>query len=175
MLAGLFIILLFRNTVPAQAQAAIASPTLSDRHHFLAGYEGTWTVELSEWSNAGAEPDTYTLTAVINTILGGRFLQCTQTGIIAGKPYEEWNMLGYHEEDKQLSLVQLSTAGTIMKLFRGAWTDQDTSAALASQDKEATHVRQLIRFTDPDSFIIEQYEQNEQGEFKSRMYHFSRQ
>lgn len=176
LLTSILLLLLCCSTSDAQAQPDVATtPSLTERHHFLAGYEGTWTVELSTWSNAAAEPDKYTLTAVINTILGGRFLQCTQTGIIAGRPYEEWSMLGYQEEDKQLSLVQLSTAGTVIRMFRGIWADTEAPATLTSQDNQATPVRLVVRFPDPDTFILEQYEQHEQGEFKSCAYYFSRQ
>ena len=178
------IVLLFLPLALLQAQTgkepdeATSGTTLSETHRFLSGYEGTWT---EEWSAPGAEAEKFTFTAVINMILGGRYLQCSQTGEAGNKAFEGLLTLGYDNNTGKFSMIVINTMSTATLVLEGRWKEPGKSILLNGtathpDDKHTIALRQVITFADKDNFGIESYEGNEQGEYSKNMeYRFSRQ
>ncbi|WP_118951945.1 DUF1579 family protein [Taibaiella helva] len=175
--AILLLLLPYPGLLAQDNEAAKAAAASSPEHiyRFLARYEGTWTVEVSEWSQAEADPEKYTLTAVLNMVLGDRFLQWSQTGVGPRGAFEEWATLGYDEPGDRFSLVWLSSAGTANETAQGSWTEAGRSASLSPVCDAAGGHRYIIRFMDKDNFQVEQYQQGAGEAFKTREYHYSRQ
>ncbi|WP_118975109.1 DUF1579 family protein [Taibaiella koreensis] len=173
------IILLLVPLLDLQAQdntlKAAASIVPESTHHFLSKYEGTWTVEVNEWSAPDAEPEKYTLTAVFNMTLSNHFLQWSQTGVAPGGPLEEWASLGYDDRSGQFALVWLSSAGPQTETVEGPWIEAGRSILLTPACSQATGHQRALTFTDKDNLLLEQYTQGKEGPYKSREYHYSRQ
>jgi hypothetical protein len=165
---------------PALTEDAPAGEALSVAHRFLAVYEGTWTEEVSLFATDGAEPEKFTLTTVINMVLGGRFLQCTRTGELHAAPFEGLTTIGYDKDSGLFTLCQISTESTATRIFEGRWKEPGTSIILqGSQNQMGYHnaaTRMTITFEDKDNIRIENFEADDKGTlYKSREYHFSRQ
>jgi hypothetical protein len=161
------------------SENAPAQDTLSAAHSFLSVYEGTWTEEVSLFNHEGGEPEKFTLTTVINTILGGRFLQCTRTGELYAAPFEGLTTLGYNKSSGIFTVSQISTESTGTLVLEGRWKEPGTSIALQSikgQSAENGYIQMTITFEDKDNIRIGQFETDDKGVFyKSREYYFSRQ
>ena len=153
---------------------------LSEAHRFLAVYEGTWTEEVSMFAGDGGEPEKSTLTTVINTILGGRFLQCSRTGELHAVPFEGQTTIGYDKNSGLFTVAQISTENTLTLVFEGRWKEPGTSIALQrvqeQKERPGADVQMTITFEDKDNIRIETYGTDSKGTlYKSRVHHFSRQ
>lgn len=174
--------LLFRLTlllVPLTGLQAQTSQgqSLSETHRFLAAYEGTWTEEVSvyEADNAGK----FTLTAVINTILGGRFLQCSQTGEMNAFDFEGLITLGYNDSSGIFTFYQIGTETTLTLVTEGHWKEPGRSISLeeiTNPEDKRRRLRQVITFEDHDNIRIENFITDANGaSIKNKEYHLSRQ
>lgn len=181
-LAGFALLLLPLTPLQAQPESATPAkePVLSETHRFLAAYEGTWTEEVSIMPASGSDPEKFTLTTVTNMVMGGRFLQFSQTGEMHGSAFEGSTTLGYDKDSGIFTLCQITTESTKTLVLEGPWKDPGKSIFLKGtlniEDKHSALLQQLITFEDKDNILIENYEPDEKGAlFKSGEYRFSRQ
>ncbi len=149
-------------------------------HEFLSDYKGSWQQSSHFWMAAGQKPQTFLISASAEMLLGGRFLQIKQNGLLAGMPYEGTLLLGFNTTSEEFTCVQTSNFGTGSLVLSGRWTEPFKSIELRGEMKSpetrlAVKVRQNIIFTDTDHFRIENYDQQDgSAEFKSAEYVFSR-
>lgn len=88
---------------------------------FLASYAGKWNMEARFYSSRDAEAQVFALDAVSEMILGNRFLQMKQSGLMAGMPFEALLLLGFNTTANEFSSTQLSNFGTGTLSLSGGW------------------------------------------------------
>ncbi len=172
--------------MPLHAQKdSLADPwtrymTPGEVHEFLSDYKGNWQQTSHFWMAAGQKPQTFLISASAEMLLGGRFLQIKQNGLLAGMPYEGTLLLGFNTTSEEFTCVQTSNFGTGSLVLSGRWTEPFKSIEMHGEMKNpetqvAVKVRQKIIFSDKDHFRIENYDrQDGSAEFKSAEYIFSR-
>lgn len=154
--------------------------TPGNTHKFLSVYEGEWTEEISIWMSAGSQPEKFTITTVNKMILGGRYLQTTQSGYMAGTTFEGINTLGQHANSEKFTLTIIDNMGTGTLTLQGFWATPEKVIELfgdipSPENNDVVHVRQVITFVDKDHYIIQNFDKRaSHNEYKSAEYHFTR-
>jgi len=149
-------------------------------HEFLSVYKGNWQQTSHFWMAAGQKPQTFLVSAAAEMLLGERFLQISQSGQMAGMPYEGTLLLGFNTISEEFSCIQISNFGTGTLVLKGRWKEPFKSMELYGEmqnpvARQPVKVRQVFIFTDKDHFRIENYDQQEgSAGFKSAEYIFSR-
>src|SRR5690606_17741971 len=127
-LAALF---LFTAAAPSNAQdawAAYMQP--GDAHGFLAQFEGEWEEEVTMWMQEDADPQQFLVYGTLKMVLGGRFLEMSRRGEMAGMPYESLGHLGYNNASELFTLTSLTNFGTGMMVLNGSWIGEKRNIEL---------------------------------------------
>ena len=150
-------------------------------HELLAIYEGSFRVEISMWMDESNTPALVTVNAENKMILGRRFLEMKQSGPMMDYNYEAMTTLGFNTISGEFSLSALNNMGTGSLFLEGsAWEPASKTAILKGEminpvNKQTIHVRQVIRFTDENTLLIENYDRKDGGqERKTIQYLFTR-
>jgi hypothetical protein len=149
-------------------------------HEMLKTYTGDFTMEITMWMAANQEPQVVTVQSSNKMILGGRFLEMTQTGNMMGMNYNSITTIGFNNSDKSLALTTLTNMGTGILSLTGSWDEKAKVGQLTGKltnpvTKNPIQVRQTIGFPDNDTILIENYDQEEgTNERKSIQYKFIR-
>lgn len=69
--------------------------TPGQMQQLLTAYVGKWQEVHTFWQDEHSKGDTDSLTVESALIMGGRYLQIRETGVLAGEPFEGIGMLGY--------------------------------------------------------------------------------
>lgn len=135
-----------------------------EKHKLLARRVGQWRVTTKAWMAPGAEPMVSESDAVIEAILGGRFIEERVVGQMMGAPYEGRYLFGYDNTRKQFVSVSLNNMGTgLTPAIGGLSADEKTMTLFAQMDEPMTGevgkpVRFTIRFVDDDTHVFEAHE-----------------
>lgn len=167
-----FTFLLMLTTMSSQAQKQ--DPWMeymmpAEMHKMLETYSGNFTMEITMWMTAGQQPQIFTVTSMNKMILGGRFLEMTQTGNMMGMDYHSITTIGFNNSEKKFALTTLTNMGTGILSLTGSWDEKGKTANLAGTltnpvTKKPIHVRQTISFPNSDTILIENFDQEESGE-----------
>lgn len=132
-------------------------------HKMLEDYSGSFDLEISMWMGEGEKPAVIQISAMNKMILGGRFLEITQTGNMMGTDYYSIVTIGFNTITKLFDQTTLTNMGTGTLYLTGSWDPQNKTATLNGQitnpvDNKLIKVRQQISFIDKDNLLIESYD-----------------
>ncbi len=177
------LLLLMLNTAIVGAQNSdpwSAYMTPSDIHTFMAGYAGDFKMEISMSMGEAIAPVVVTVDSEHSMLLGGRFLEMKQKGVMAGMDYQAISTLGYNNSSNKFSLTTITNMGTGILSMKGNWDEESKSATLYGQmtnpvSKDIIDVRQVLTFVDGDTILIESFDkEGDTPEVKTVVYTLTR-
>lgn len=150
--------------------------TPSSVHEMLASYKGDFQLEID--MTGMDEP--IIIGSTHSMILGDRFLELKQTGMMMGMDYESIYTIGFNTIDQTFSMTTITNMGTGTLSLQGSW-DEDTKIATLYGEltnpvsKKTITIRQTISFLDENTFLIESFDQEgDNEEMKTIAYKFVR-
>ena len=183
-IAALFVAISWAS-LPARAQsdadmkAMMAYATPGDIHKMMARSVGTWSSAVTMWMEPGAPPMNSTGEVKNEMILGGRYLQATNTGNFMGSPFEGISITGYDNAKKKFVNTWIDNMGTGIMVLTGTWDEaakginfQGTMCDPASG--KDIPVREVVKFIDDNTQSMEMYAMTGGKEFKTMEIKFSR-
>lgn len=145
-------------------------------HELLSTYAGSFQMEIvMEGLN---EP--VVLNSSHRMLLGDRFLELKQNGEMMGMAYASIFTLGYNTIDQTFSMTTITNMGTGTLMLQGKWNEKTQSTTLYGKltnpvSKQLINVKQIVRFLDDDTFVIESFDKEGDGpERKTVQYKFVR-
>ena len=152
----------------------------SEIHKSLEKYAGDFAMEITMWMMEGAEPVVINVTSENKMILGGRFLEMTQTGDMMGMAYHAISVLGYNNSDKNYNLTTVTNMGTGTLYVSGSYDTKSNSVQLRGNlsnpmNGKIIEVRQSLQMIDDDTLLIENFDmESGSEERKTIAYKFTR-
>mgnify|MGYP005814731275 CR=1 FL=1 len=139
--------------------------TPSEVHQQLSKYVGDFEMEMTMWMNPGTEPMMVKVNSKHETILGGRFLEMTQSGNMMGMDYASVMTLGFNNTSKTFMLTTLTNMGTGILSLEGGWEKDKQIAVLKGQmtdpvNNGVINITQKITFIDDNTLLIENFDQS---------------
>ena len=150
--------------------------TPSEVHQGLSQYTGNFTMEIAMSIETGKEPTIIVVNSEHKMLLGGRFLEMKQQGVMMGMDYQSIMTIGFNNIDRQMSLTTITNMGTGTLSLIGEWEEQTKTANLFGQltnplTKDIIKVRQTLTFVDDNTILIESYDtEADQPEKKTIQY-----
>lgn len=172
----LFLVFIFNMTIMAAQHQDPWSEymTPSAVHELLAQYVGDFTMEIT--MGEGKEPSVIAVDSQHSLLMGGRFLQMVQHGVMMGMDYQALTTLGFNNTDKQFALTTITNMGTGTLSLFGDWDEQSKTATLFGPltnpvTKHTINVKQIVTFLDKNTISIESFDQeNDRPEKKTVSY-----
>lgn len=133
-------------------------------HQTLAKYTGNFTLKITMPRGDGKEPAVSTVKSDHKMLLGGRFLEMKQKGIMMGMPFEAIMTLGFNNTDKKIAFTTITNMGTGTLALVGDWNEQGKSATVFGKlmnpvSKTMINIKQTIAFIDDNTILIESFDQ----------------
>lgn len=137
--------------------------TPSEVHTRLSQFTGSFTMEITMSMGASKEPTIITVNSEHKMLLGGRFLEMKQQGIMMGMDYQSIMTIGFNNIDRQMSLTTITNMGTGTLSLFGEWDEKTKTSNLFGQltnpvTKDIIKVRQTVTFVDANTILIESYD-----------------
>jgi hypothetical protein len=153
--------------------------TPGNAHKILATYTGEWNWEITMWMDDSGKPQTVNITSGNQMTLGGRFLEMSQSGDMMGMRYDAKTIIGFNNASKKMELVMYTNLGTGTLYLTGDLDEKSKIANLAGyivnpMDGTPITVRQVVKFPDNNTIIIENYDRIGDKEKKSIQYKLTR-
>jgi len=168
---------------PSQAEMLkMAGP--GPEHEQLAGYAGTWDVEIK--MGGGRNAMVYQGTAKNRMTVGGRFLEMQYEATGKGGTNEGAFTLGFDRRHKEYALVAFDSFGTYFVTSQGKRDEKSGKIRMTGKDddpmmKAMGHTKEFVHVLDlrgPDEFAVEVWfvdtRTAERREFKYMDYTFNR-
>ena len=138
--------------------------TPNEVHQMLGEYAGHFNMEISMWATEGKEPMKIKVAAKNKMILGGRFLEVSQTGTMMEMDYQSVTTIGYNTSGKNMDLTTITNMGTGTLSLTGASNPGTKIATLAGQmispgGGKVIRIRQILHFIDKNTLIIQNIDQ----------------
>ena len=172
---------LFAQTAPDNTLSAAEKYIKPNEvHQKLAEYEGEWDEEVVMWLTPKSQPETFNISCTNKMILGGRYLQSSQSGYMMGTMFESLSTLGYHTNNQKFTLTLINNTGTGTLTLLGFWITPFKRIELfgdipSPANTDVIHVRQVINFIDKDNYVVQNFDQSaEHDEYKNVEYRFKR-
>ncbi len=108
--------------------------TPGDVHKMMASWDGTWTSDITMWEKPGAPPTKSTGTTVNKMVLGGRYQESVNTGMMMGMPFEGHGTLGYDNLRKVFENTWEDNMGTGIIKMSGPWDAATKSVTLTGKE-----------------------------------------
>lgn len=171
-------------SVPGFAQDPPASPSQEEmmkkwqeaatpgaNHKALEKFVGNWTYTNRMWMDPSAPPSESAGKANMSMILGGRYLQQNYTGDFMGQPFEGFGLMGYDNLKKEYVNTWTDNTSTTIMSMNGKNGENGEIVLVGAMDDPATQksmkLREVIRWTGDDSFVVEMYDTSGPKEFKT--------
>lgn len=124
---------------------------------------GKWTYVSKMWMDPNAPATESKGTCEVTPLLGGRFFRTDYHGDMMGKPFEGIAIAGYDIAKKLYTGVWMDNFGTMMMTYSGTCNaDGSECVYKATFDdpvmKVTKSVREVCRWTGPDTWVMEWYE-----------------
>ncbi len=155
----------------AMMQAWMEYGTPGEQHEMLAKRVGTWTVEGKMWETPDAEPQPFTATSTIKSIMGGRFFleKVEGPGIMGMPPFEGRSVFGYDNLTKTYFSFWFDNMMTGVARYEGTSSGDgktihytvDVPDVEAGQYKKA---RAIDRMIDEDHGVFTMYDTTADGD-----------
>jgi hypothetical protein len=167
------------QTSSDEMQAMMAYSTPGNIHKMLAKSAGLWTATVTMWMQPGAQPVSSSASCTNEMILGGRYLQSKNTGNFMGQPFEGMAITGYDNAKKMFVNSWIDNMGTGIMTMTGAWDDADKAIKYSGTMVDPVSgkdipVREVWRFVDDDTQVMEMYSLMGDKEFKNMEVKYTR-
>jgi hypothetical protein len=147
----------------AMAKAWENYATPGDMQKWLASQDGKWKGEMISFDGPGGAASAPSEMAQENKmVMGGRYQESTVKGKMMGMDYEGRGLMAYDNAKKKFVSTWIDNMGTGIMMTEGIYNEADKSLDMKglmtdpSTGKD-THVRQLYRFTDDNTQVMEMY------------------
>ena len=136
--------------------------TPGDMQAMLAKSTGTWNADITMWDAPGAPPNKSTGTAVNKMLMGGRYLEGTNTGNMMGMPFEGRSITAYDNAKKVFINSWIDNMGTGIMNMEGPWDDGTKSINFTGKGmnpmtmKECDY-RETFKMVDDNTQMMEMY------------------
>jgi Protein of unknown function (DUF1579) len=153
-------------------KAMMAYATPGDIHKMMAKSVGDWSCAVTMWMAPGAQPMNSVTDAKNEMILGGRYLQQTNTGSFMGQPFQGISTTGYDNAKKIFVNTWIDNMGTGIMYLTGTWDAASNSIILTgnmvdpSSGKDIA-VKETLKFVDDSHEEMTMYMMAGGQEFKS--------
>lgn len=147
---------------PAAMEAMMKYATPGEHHKHLEAMVGTWNTQSTFWPAPGAPPLESTGKARHSSILGGRFLQTTYEGDMAGQPFTGQGTVGYDQFKNKYVETWMDNFGT-MTLYSTGECDGQGGVRIMRGDVDdllagkPSWFRSVYRFDGPDRYSLEMF------------------
>jgi uncharacterized protein DUF1579 len=155
-----------------EMKAMMAYATPGDIHKMMAKSAGGWTCAVSMWTAPGAQPMNSTTEAKNEMILGGRYLQQTNTGSFMGQPFTGVSTTGYDNAKKLFVNTWIDNMGTGIMYLTGTWDAASNSVIFTGNEVDPASgkdipVKETLKFVDDNHQEMAMYMTAGGQEFKS--------
>lgn len=159
-----------QNDNDMKAMAAYATP--GDIHKMLAKSAGTWTCTVTMWMAPGGQPMNSTTEAKNEMILGGRYLQQTNTGSFMGQPFTGVSTTGYDNAKKIFVNTWIDNMGTGIMFLTGTWDASNNTITFTGNMVDPTSgkdilVKETLKIVDDNHEELAMYTTAGGHEFKN--------
>ncbi|MNQ88055.1 hypothetical protein D3C85_1033040 [compost metagenome] len=94
--------------------------------------------------------------------MGGRYQKCLFNGTMIGMPFEGMSIMGYDNSKKAFVSSWVDNMGTGIMHMEGIWDDAAKSinfkgTCVDPMTGKDTNIRQVMKFMDEDSQLLEMY------------------
>jgi hypothetical protein len=148
----------------------MAYMTPGEVHKMMSGATGTWTADVSMWQNPNGPAEQSKATCVNKMILGGRYLEGTNTGMMMGQPFEGRSLTAYDNATKKFTNTWIDNMGTGIMVLSGTWDEANQTINLSGNmvDPSSTtgkemYVRETLKMVDNDHQVMEMFGKGPDG------------
>ncbi len=126
----LFSLLIFQPLIYAQdnmsadEKAWMEYMTPGPMHEMMGKSIGEWKTKNTFWMDPNSKPTVSEGTALVEMILGGRYLKATHKGTAMGMPMEGINLQCYDNASREFTAVWIDNLGTGMSVSKGTYDDE---------------------------------------------------
>ena len=160
----------------------IAYMAPGDVHKMMAGWDGSWTGNVTMWHAPGAPPEQSTSTTVNKTVMGGRYQVSNHTGSMMGQPFEGMSTMAYDNARKVFISTWIDNVGTGMMVMEGKWDDASKTINLSGNMVDPSAgtgkqipIKETFKIIDDKTQLMEMYGPAPDGkEFKMMEIKFTR-
>lgn len=145
----------------AMMKAWIDYSTPGEMQKWLAAQDGKWKGEMTsyEGGKAGAKEE---LTQENKMVMGGRYQESTVKGKMMGMDFEGRSLMGYDNAKKKFVCTWIDNMGTGIMTLEGSYNQADKTLEMKGlmtdpTSGKDTHVRQVYRFSDDKTQVMEMY------------------
>ena len=162
-----------------EEQAWMAYMTPGPMHKMLAASNGDWSEELTFWMTPGAPPIKAEAKCFNSMILGDRYQQSVTSGMMMGMSFEGHSLVGYDNVKKMYQSTWVDNMGTGIIFMEGKYDEKSNSITFAGNmidpntGKEEM-ARQIMKFIDEKTHMMEMYQTKDGKEFKSMEIKFTK-
>lgn len=141
-------------------------------HEFLAKGAGEYTFVSKLWMMPDTEPTVSEGVAKGEMILGGRYLQMHHSGEMWGMPFEGISLEGYDNAKKAFISTWIDNMGTGIMYATGNYNEENKTLTYNGtycdpMDGKDKPFKQIGRFTEDNTLVLEMYMEVEGTEFKN--------
>ncbi len=153
--------------------------TPGEMHKMMASSNGEWNEEITFWMDPSAPPTKNTAVCTNTMILGGRYQQSVHKGEFGGMPFEGVSTWGYNNSRKLFESSWIDNMGTGVMYMEGGWDEKTKSCTMKGKSTDPVTGRQymareVMRFIDDNTQIMEMYESKDGKERKTMEIKFTR-
>lgn len=146
--------------------------TPSEVHKMMAQSDGEWNEEVQMWMDPNAPAQSMKMSCVNKMILGGRYQESTHTGEFGGMPFEGHSVTGWDNARKIIFSTWIDNMGTGLTYMEGNWNEATKSIEMKGKMTDPmtgaiTDIREVLKFVDDNTQIMEQYGVKDGKEYKS--------
>lgn len=133
-------------------------------HTMMASWDGTWEGQSSMWEGPDKPRMNYSITTVNKMIMGGRYQQSINTGVMMEMPFEGLSNTGYDNQKKVFKTTWIDNFGTGIMVLEGPWDEATKTMMLKGtmvdpgmDTGEETPVREEYKVVDADNHEMRMY------------------
>ena len=157
---------------PEELKKMMENMAPSEVHKMMAQSDGEWNEEIQMWMNPNAPAQSMKMSCVNKMILGGRYQESIHTGEFGGMPFEGHSITGWDNARKIVFSTWIDNMGTGLIYMEGAWNESAQSIEMKGKMTDPmtgnmTDIREVLKFVDDNTQIMEQYGVKDGKEYKS--------
>jgi len=145
----------------AMRERMMDAATPGEHHEMMRRMEGEWSVEVQVFTPGAAQPMTSNMEAVVEPVLGGRFMKETITGALMGSPFEAIGFFGYDNYAGRYEYTTFTNGSTASMRFEGFASQDGEKLVMYGEmdeptlDVRARTVKTISWMPDEDTSILE--------------------
>lgn len=141
-------------------------------HEMLAKQSGDWAYESKIWMAPGMDPETYSGTATISMILGGRYQEMKTFGEMMGMQMEGRSITAYDNGKKEFISTWIDNFGTGLMITTGKYDEATNSTTMTGKMYDPmsgtdVNVKTVGKFINENKSTFEMYMMMGDQEFKT--------